>query len=159
VILYLINITYVIVISVLYGCETWSLTLLEEHRLRVVDNRVLRRIFGLKRDEVMGEWGKLHNEELRDLCSSPSIITIIKLRRMRWVGHVARMVEKSNTYRSLVEMPDGKRPLVRPRRIWVNNIRMDLGEVGWGDVDWIGLAQDRNKWGALVNLVLNLRIP
>jgi hypothetical protein len=75
----------------LYGCETWSLTLREEHRLKVFENRVLRRIFGLRRDEVTGEWGKLHNEELRDLYSSPRIITLIKSRRMKWAGHVARM--------------------------------------------------------------------
>jgi hypothetical protein len=93
---------------VLYGSETWSLTLKEEHRLRVFENRVLRRIFGPKRDEVTGEWSKLHNEELRDLYSSPSIITIIKSRRMRWAGHVARMGEKRNTYRLLVGKPVGK---------------------------------------------------
>jgi hypothetical protein len=91
--------------------------------------------------------------------SSPSIIKIIKLRRMRWAGHVARMGEKMNTYRLLVGKPDGKRPLGRPRRRWVDNIRMYLGEVGWGDVDWIGLAQDRNRWRALVNSVLNFRVP
>jgi hypothetical protein len=116
---------------------------------------VLRRIFGPKRDEVTGEWRKLHNEELCDLYSSPSIIRIIKLRRMRWAGHVARMGEKRNVYRLLLGMPEGKRPLGRPRRRWVD-IRIDLGEIGWSDVDWIGLAQDRNRWRALVNSVLNL---
>jgi hypothetical protein len=110
---------------------------------------VLRRIFGPKRDEVTGEWRKLHSEELRDLYSSPSIIRIIKSRGMRWAGHVARMGEKRNAYTLLV----GKRPLGRPRRKWVD-IRLDLGEVGWGDVDWIGQAQDRNMWRALVNCEL-----
>jgi hypothetical protein len=144
---------------VLYGCETWSLTLREEHRLRVFENRVLRRIFGPKKDEVTGEWKKLHNEELRDLYSSPSIIRIIKSRRTRWAGQVARMGEKRNTYRLLVGKPVGKRPLGRLRRRWVDNIRMDLGEVGWGDVDRIGLAQDRNRWRAFVNSILNLGVP
>jgi hypothetical protein len=149
----------IIVPVVLYGCETWSLTLREEHRLRVFENRVLRRIFGPKRNEVTGEWRRLLNEELRDLYSSPSLIRIIKSRRMRWAGHVARMGEKRNAYRSLVGKPEGKRPLGRPRSRWVDNIRMDLGEVGWGDVDWIGLAKDRNRWRAAVNSVLNLRVP
>jgi hypothetical protein len=112
----------------------------------VFENRVLRRIFGLKRDEVTGEWRKLQNKELRDLYSSPSIIRIMKYRRMRWAGHVARMGEKRNTYGLLVGKPEGKRPLGRPRHRWLDNIRMDLGEVGWGNVDWIGLAQDRNRW-------------
>jgi hypothetical protein len=125
----------------------------------VFENRVPKRIFGPKRDEVTGEWRKLHNEELRDLFSSPSIITIIKSRRMRWAGHVAGIGEKRNAYRLLVGKPEGKRPLGRPRRRWVDNIGMDLGEVRWGDVDWIGLAQDRNRWRALVNSVLNLRVP
>jgi hypothetical protein len=125
----------------------------------VFENRVLRRIFGPKRDEVTGEWRKLYNEELRDLCSSPSIIIIMKSRRMRWADHVARMGEKRNAYRLLVGNPEGKKPLGRPRRKWVDNIRMDLGEVGWGDVDWIGLDQDRNRWRAFVNSVLNLRVP
>jgi hypothetical protein len=106
---------------------------------------VLRRIFGPKRDEVTGEWRKLHNEELRNLYSSPSIIRIIKSRRMRWEGHVARMGLKRNEYRLLVGKPEGKKPLGRPRRRWVDNIRTDLGEVGWRDVDWIGLAQDRHR--------------
>jgi hypothetical protein len=125
----------------------------------VFQNGVLRRIFGLKRDEVTVKRRKLHNEELRDLYSSPSIIRIIKSRRMRWPGHVARMGEKMNAYRLLVGKPEGKRPLGRPRCRWVDNIRMDLGEVGWGNVDWIGVAQDRNSWRALVNSVLNLRVP
>jgi hypothetical protein len=125
----------------------------------VFENRVLRRIFGPKRDEVKGEWRKLHNEELRDLYSSPSIIRILKSRRMRWAGHVARMGTKMNAYRLLVGKPEGRRPLGRPRRRRVDNIGMDVGEVGWDDLDWIGLAQDRNRWRALVNSVLNLRVP
>jgi hypothetical protein len=108
---------------------------------------------------VTGEWRKLHNEELRNLYSSPSIIRIMKSRRMRWAGHVARMGEKRNSYRLLVGKPEGKRPLGRPRRRWVDNIRMELGEVGWSDVDCIGLAKDRNRWRALVNSVLNLWVP
>jgi hypothetical protein len=100
----------------------------------------------------------LHNEELRDLYSSPSVIRIIKSRR-RWAGHVARRGEKRNAYRLLVGKPEGRRPLGRPRCRWVDNIRMDLGDVGWGDVDCIGLAKDRNRWRALVNSVLNLRVP
>jgi hypothetical protein len=122
------------------------------------ENRALRRIFGPKRDEVTGEWRKLHNEEL-DLYSSPSKIRIMKSRRMRWAGHVARMGEKRFAYTLLLGKPEGKRPLGRPRRRWVDNIRMDLGEVGWGAVDWIGLGKDRNRWRALVNSVLNLRVP
>jgi hypothetical protein len=102
---------------------------------------------------------KIAYEELRDLYPSSSIIRIIKSRRMRWARHVARMGEKKNAYRLLVGKPEGKRPLGRPTRRWVDNIRMDLGKEGWGDVDWIGLAQDRNRWRALVNSVLNLRVP
>jgi hypothetical protein len=113
----------------------------------------------LRRDEVTEECRKLHNEELHDLYSSPSITRIMKWKRMRWAGHVARMGEKRNTYKLLVGKPEGKRPLGRPRRRWVDNIRMDLGEVGWGDVDWIDLAKDRNRWRALVDSVLNLRVP
>jgi hypothetical protein len=144
---------------ILYGCETCSLTLREEHRLRVFENKVLKKIFGPKRDEVTGGLRKLHNEELPDLYSSPSIIRIIKSRRMRWAEHVARMGEKRNAYRLLVGKPEGKRPLGRPRRRWVDNIKIDLLEIGWGGVDWIGFAQDREKWRALVNAVMNLRVP
>jgi hypothetical protein len=100
----------------------------------VFENRVLRRIFGPKRDEVTGEWRKLHIEELHNLYSSPSIIRIMKARRMTWAGHVARMREKRNAYRLLVGKPEGRRPLRRPRRRWLDNIRMDLVEVGCGDV-------------------------
>jgi hypothetical protein len=108
---------------------------------------------------VTGEWGKLHNEELWDLYSSPSIIRIIKSRWMRWAGHEARMGVKSNAFMLLVRKPELKRPLGRPRRRWVDNIRMELGEMGWSDVDWIGLAEDRNRCRAFVNSVLNLRVP
>jgi hypothetical protein len=144
---------------VLYGCETWSLTLMEEHRLRVFENRVLRRIFGSKRDEVTGEWRRLQNEELNDLYSSPNIIRVIKSRRMRWAEHVARMGEGRGTYRILVGRPEGRRPLGRLRRRWEDNIKMDLQEVGWGGIDWIDMAQDRDRWRALVNAVMNLRVP
>jgi hypothetical protein len=102
----------------LYGCEAWYLTLREEHRLRVFENRILRRIFGPKRDEVTGEWRKFHNEELHILYCSPNIIRQIKSRRMRWAGHVARMGEEKNVYRVLVGKPEGRRPLGRPRRRW-----------------------------------------
>jgi hypothetical protein len=111
------------------------------------------------RDEVTGEWRKLHNEELHDLYFSQSIIRIMKSRGMRWAGREARMGEKRNAYRLLVGKPERKRLLGRPRRRWVVNIMMDLVEVGWGDVDWIGLAQVRDRWRALVNSVLNLQVP
>jgi hypothetical protein len=122
---------------VLYGCETWSLTLREQRRLKVFENRLLRRIFGPKRDDVMGDWRKLHNEELHNLYSSPNIIRMIKSRRMRWAGHVARMGMTRNAYRILVEKPEGKRSLGRPRRRWVDNIKMDLRETGWDGI-WTG---------------------
>jgi hypothetical protein len=123
---------------VLYGCETWSLTVREEHKLRV-----LRRIFGAKRDGVTGGWRKLLNEELHNLYSLPSIIRIIKSRRMRWAVHVARMGEKRTAYRSLVGKVERKTPLGRPRYRWVDNFKTDLVEMGWAGVDWIGLAQGR----------------
>jgi hypothetical protein len=144
---------------VLYECETWSFTLREEHRLRVFENKVLRRIFGSKRDEVTGGWRKLHNEELHGLYSSHSIIRVIKSRRMRWAGHVARMGEVRDAYSILVGRPEGRRPLGRPKRRWEDNIKMDLREEVFVDVDWIHLAQDRDRWRALVNTMMNLRVP
>jgi hypothetical protein len=138
--------------------ETWSLTVREEHKLRVFENRVLRKIFGPKRDGVTGGLRKLHNEELHNLYSLPSIIRIIKSRRMRWAGHVAQM-GKRNVYRLLVGKPEGKRPLGRPRRRWMDNIKMGLLEIGLNVVDWNGLAQDRYGWRALVNSVMNLWVP
>ena len=143
----------------LYGCETWSLTLREERKLRVFENMVLRRIFGPRRDEVTGEWGRLHNEELKDLYSSSNIVRMIKSRRMKWAGYVARMSEERRVYRFLVGKPEGRRPLGRPRRRWVDNIRMDLQEVGCGCMDWIGLAQDRDRWRTLVSVVMNFQAP
>ncbi|KAJ4442251.1 hypothetical protein ANN_12117 [Periplaneta americana] len=116
----------------------------------VFENKVLRKIFGAKRDEVTGEWRKLHNTELHALYSSPDIIRNIKSRRLRWAGHVARMGESRNAYRVLVGRPEGKRPLGRPRRRWEDNIKMDLREVGYDDRDWINLAQDRDRWRAYV---------
>jgi hypothetical protein len=144
---------------VLDGCETWSLTVREEHKPRVFANRVLRIIFGSKRVGATGGWSKLHNEELHNLCFSPSTIRIIKSRRMGWAGHVARMGERRNVYRLLVGKPEGKRPLGRLRRRWKANIKMDLLEVGLNVVDWLGLAQDRYRWRAVVNSVMNLRVP
>ena len=111
---------------VLYGCETWLLTLREERRLRVYENRVLRRVFGPRRDEVTGEWKKLHNEELNDVYSLPNIVRVVKSRRMRCSGHVARMGEDRGVHRVLVGKPEGKRPLGRPRRRWEDNIKMNL---------------------------------
>ncbi|KAJ4448881.1 hypothetical protein ANN_00272 [Periplaneta americana] len=143
----------VILPVVLYGCETWTLTLREEQRLRVFENKVLRKIFGAKRDEVTGEWRKLHNAELH----APDIIRNIKSRRLRWAGHVARMGESRNAYRVLVGKPEGKRPLGRPRRRWEDNIKMDLREVEYDGRDWINLAQDRDQWRVYVRAAMNLR--
>ena len=123
------------------------------------ENMVLRRIFGPRRDEVTGEWRRLHNEELNDLYSSLNIVRVIKSRRMRWAGHVARMGEKRRVYRVLVGKPEGKRPLGRPRRRWVDNISMVLQEVGCGYMDWIGLAQFRDRWRTFVSAVMNVRVP
>jgi hypothetical protein len=122
----------------------------QECRLWVLENKVLRRIFGPKRDEVTGEWRRLHNKELYALYSSPNIIRVIKSRRLKWVGHVARMEERRGAYRALVGKPEGRRPLGRPRHRWEDNIKMDLLEVGWESTDWIDLAQDRDRRRALV---------
>ena len=126
--------------------------------MRVFENMVLRRIFGLRRDEITGEWRRLHNEELNDLYSSTNIERMIKSRRIRWAGHVARMGEERGVYRVLLGKPESKRPVGRPTRRWVGNIRMELQEVGCGYIDWIGLAQDRERWRRLVSAVMNLRV-
>jgi len=120
---------------------------------------VLRRIFGPKRGEEIGEWRKLHNEELNDLYCSPNIVRVMKSRKMRWAGHEARVGERSGVYRVLVGKPEGKRSLGRPRLRWENNIKMNLQEVVCGGMDWIKLAQDRDRWRALVSVVMNLRVP
>ena len=141
---------------VFYGCEIWSLTLRKKRRLRVFENTVLR-IFGLKWDKVTGEWRKLYNEKLNDLYCSPNILWVIKL-RMRWTGHVACMGQRRGVYRVLVGKPERKKPLARPRHRWEDNIKMDLQDVGCGGMDWIKLAQDRDRWQALVNVVMDLRV-
>jgi hypothetical protein len=121
---------------VLYGCETWSLTLREQHRLRVFEKRVLRGIFGPTRDEVTGEWRKFHSGEIHNFFSSPDIIRQIKSRRMGWAGHVARLGEGRNVYRVLVGKPEGRRPRCR----WEDGIRMDLREIGLGVGRWSGFT-------------------
>jgi hypothetical protein len=120
---------------------------------------LLRKIFGLKTDEVIGGWRKLHNAELYNLFVSQSIIRMVKTRRMRLAGHVAQMGEKRNGYSILVGKPEGKRELGRPKRRWEDNIRIDLREIGRGGMDWINLAQDRDQWKALVNTILKLWAP
>jgi hypothetical protein len=143
----------------LYGCKIWSLTLLKENKLRVFDNRLLRCISGLKRDEIVGGWRKLHKEKLYYLYSLTNIIRMIKSRRIIWAGHVACMGENRNTYRVLVGNPEGKRQLGRSRCRWVDNIKMDLRDAGWGGMDLIHLAQDRELCGAPVKTILNLWAP
>jgi hypothetical protein len=130
----------------------------EEQRLRVFEKRVLRKIFGPKREEDRS-WRKLHNDELHSLYSSPNIVTVIKSRRMRWAGHVARMGEGRGVHRILVGKTEGKRPLGSPRRRCEDNIKMNLREKGIDGAYWVQLAQDRVQWRACVNTVMNLRVP
>jgi hypothetical protein len=140
---------------VLYGCETWSLTLREEQRLRMFEKRMLRRIFGPKTDEVTGAWRRLHKEELNALYSSPNFIRVIKSRGMRWARHVV-CTGRGEVY---IGRPEGRRPLGRRRHRCQDNISMDLQEVGWEVMDWIDLAQDRDRWRAVENVVMKLRVP
>jgi len=125
----------------------------------VFENRVLRRVFGPKRDKVTGEWRKLHNKELSNLYCLPNTVRVVKSRRMRWARHVTRMGEGRRVHRVLVGKPEGKRPLGRPRRRWEDNIKMDFQEVGGGCGDWMELNQDRDRWRTLVSTVMNLRLP
>jgi hypothetical protein len=139
---------------VLYGCEILSPTLREGHRLRVFENKVLRRIYEPKMNGVIGGWRKLHNEGLHNLYSSESIIRIMKSRSMRLAGHVARIGQKRNAYRIFVGKLEVKRQLRRPRRRCVDNVKMDLREIGWGVMDWINLVQDWDQWRALAHVVI-----
>jgi hypothetical protein len=147
----------VILPVLLYGCETWSLTLREEHRLRFFESRVLK-IFGPKREED-GSWRKLHNDELHSLYSSPNIVRMIKSRRMRWAGPVASMGEGRGAYRVLVGRLEGRRPLGRRRHRWEDNIKMNLREMGIDGAICSRLTQDRVQWRAFVSTVMNLRVP
>jgi len=140
---------------VFYGCETWSVALREELTVMVFRNRVLRRIFGPNRDEVTGEWRRLHNAELYNLYSSRNIL-VIKSRK-RWAGHVVRMGDMRGAYRILLVGP--KRPFGRARRMWGDNIKIGLHKVGWRGMELVGLAEDGDGWRALLNAVMNRRVP
>jgi hypothetical protein len=140
------------------GYELWSLALSKERRLKVFESRVLRRIFVAKRDKVTGEWRELHNEELNDLYSSPNITRAIKS-RMRWVGNVARLGGEERRIQGFWWGKLGKRDDLGNRGVVEGDIKMDLEEVGWGGMDWLGLAADGDRWRALVNVIMNLRVP
>ena len=140
-----------------YGCETWLHTL-KVRRLRVFENRALRRIFGPKKDEVKEEWRKPHNKEFNDLYSSPKNYSYVQIKKNDVGGAIACKGTRRGAYRVLVGKPDGKRQLGRPRHRWENNIKMELQEVGWGGMDWIDLAQDRDKWRALANALMSFQV-
>jgi hypothetical protein len=142
---------------VLYGYETWSVTLREEHRLRVFENRVLRRIFGPKREEVVGDWGRLHNEELHN-CTLHRILLSDQIKDYRR-GACRTDGRDEQCIKNLVGIREGTRPLGGFRQRWEDNIKMGLTEIVWEGVDWMQLAQDRDHWRAVVNRVMNLRIP
>jgi hypothetical protein len=141
-----------------YGCETWSRILREDHRLRVFENRVLRRIFRPERGEVTGEWRKMH-EELHILFFSPNIIRTIKSKRIICVGHVVHMGRKSNAYKILVGKPEGKMPLGRLRHKREDNMKMNLRKIGLEGVDWFYPTRNREQWQAPVNMVMNILVP
>jgi len=144
---------------VLYGCETWPFTLREECRLRVFENRVLRRIFGPKRETVTGEWRKPNNEKINDLYCSPNIVQVIKSRKIRWVGHVSRNGERKGVHRVLVGKPEGKNHLEDSGIDETVILKSIFRKLGVGGTDWIYLAQDRDRQRAFVNAVTNLRVP
>ena len=144
--------------AVIYGCETWSPTLREEQRLSVLENKVLRKIFGAKGDKITGEGRKLNNAELHALHSTPNIIRSLKSRLLRWAGHVACMDQSRNAYRVLVGKPDDKRPLGRPRHRWEDNNKMDLREVGCDPGELIDL-ENMDQWRTYVRAIMNLRVP
>jgi hypothetical protein len=141
----------------LYGCETWSLTLREEHRLMVFENRVLRRIFGQKRDEVTGEWRKLNKEELQFVLI-PRYYEADQVKENEVSGTCGMHGRGEESVQGLMGKPEGKSPLGRRRHRWKDGIRVDLRKIGWGSVEWTQLAQDRDWWWALVNMVMNLRV-
>ena len=143
---------------VLYCYETSYLILREECRLKVFENRILWRIFGSQRNENR-DWRRLHNDELYNLYRSPNIVRVIKSRRLRWTGHVARIEEGRSAFKMLIGKPIGKRLLGRPKRRWEDNIRMNLKEIGISTRNWVDSAQDRDYWRALANAALNIRVP
>jgi hypothetical protein len=130
-----------------------------ECRLRVFVNRVERRVFEPKRDDVIGEWRKMHNKELNDLYSLPHIVRVVKSIRTRWAGYVMHMGVDRVVHRVLMEKPEGKRPLGRPRHRWEDNIKMDVQDVVWGHGDGMELPQDRDRWQPIVGKVWDFRVP
>jgi len=146
----------VILPVILYG---YKIGVADEHKLRVFENKVLRKIYVPKRDEMTGEWRRLHKEKLHGLYDSPDVVRIMKSRRLRWADHVARMGEKRRLYSILVGKPEGKRSLGRLRRRWEDNIRRHLREVGVCDENWLDLAQGRSRWRTFITAAMNLRVP
>ena len=137
-----------------FRSEAWS-----RDMVAGTQTEVFEKIFGSERDEVIEQWRRMHNAELYYLCPSPSIIWVIRSRRMGWAGYVARIGSLRDEYRVLVGRPDRKIQLGRPRSRWKDNIKIDIEEVGWGGMDWFGLAQDRNSWRAIVNVVIKFGFP